>query len=96
MTCKFYIAILTAILAGVAAFCWFKAGTVKVMPDEAKLLREAHFEKHGKSGYAVWTNFDGSDMEFTLKRQSEWNRNGAFAAGAAAICQAAYVLMTEI
>jgi len=54
-------------------------------------MREKHFAKHGRSCYATWTLFDGSDMEFTLKRRSEWSRWAAIAASAAAFCQSLYV-----
>lgn len=89
------LAIAIAIFAFAAAFCWFKAGTDKVMPEEAAKLRANHFKEKGISGYAAWTFLDGSDMEFTFQRQSDWNRRGAIAAGLAAICQAAYVILTE-
>lgn len=85
--------IMTALLA---AFCWFKAGSVKVSPAQASEMREKHFAKHGRTSYAAWTLFDGSDMEFTLKAQSKWNCLGAFAAGTAALFQGASTFMIEI
>ncbi|RYF09533.1 MAG: hypothetical protein EOO77_23590 [Oxalobacteraceae bacterium] len=71
---KTALAISTAVLSILAAGLWWRSAVVKVSPEGANRMREKHFAKHGRSGYATWTLFDGSDMEFTLKRQSEWSR----------------------
>jgi hypothetical protein len=71
---KTALAISTAVLSILAAGLWWRSAVVKVSPERANRMREKHFAKHGRWGYATWTLFDGSDMEFTLKRQSEWSR----------------------
>lgn len=88
---KTALAISTAVLSILAAGLWWRSAVVKISPEAANRMREMHFAKHGRSGYATWTLFDGSDMEFTLKRQSEWSRWAAIAASAAAFCQSLYV-----
>jgi hypothetical protein len=88
---KTALAILTALFSLVAAALWWRSAVVRVSPEAADIEREKHFAKHGRKGYAKWELFDGSDMEFTLKRQSNWSRCAAIAAAAAAICQTLYV-----
>ena len=95
MTLKFLALIATVVFSALAAICWFKAGNVRVSPEEAKKLTADHLSKHGPKGYARWTTLEGFDMEWTLVMQSKWNCKGAFAAGAAAISQAIYVIVTE-
>lgn len=90
-TIKPALSILTAMLSILAAGLWWRSAVVRVSPEAANRERERHFAKHGRSGYAAWTLFDGSDMEFTLKRQSQWSRWAAIAASAAACCQSLYV-----
>ncbi len=85
------LAVSTAVLSIVAAGLWWRSAVVKVSPEAANRMREKHFAKHGRSGYAAWTLFDGSDMEVTIKRQSAWSRWAAIAASAAAFCQPLYV-----
>ncbi|EJL22851.1 hypothetical protein [Novosphingobium sp. AP12] len=84
---KSVLAVLTAVLSIVAAALWWRSAVVRVSPENANIEREKHFARHGRTGYAAWTLFDGSDMEFTLKRQSAWSRWAAIAASAAAFCQ---------
>lgn len=91
MIIKTALAILTAVFSVIAGALWWRSATAVVTPEEADAEREKHFAKHGRTGYAKWTLFDGSDMEFTLKRQSTWNRSAAIAASAAAFCQTLYV-----
>lgn len=52
--------------------------------------------QHGRTGYAKWTLFDGSDMEFTLSAQARWNRYGALAAAGAAVLQAVAMVITDL
>ena len=85
--------IVAAVAALAAALCWLRAATVKVSPAEADRQREAYFAKNGRVGYAKWTLFDGSDMEFTLGAQSKWNRWGAVSASASAAAQAVLILL---
>jgi len=96
MSIALVLSLLSIIAALIAAYSWFKAGSLKVSPEQADEMREAHFAKHGRTGYAAWTLFDGSDMEFTLKMQSIWNCRGAIAAGSAALFQGASTFVTEI
>lgn len=91
-TIKTVLAICTTVLSILAGGLWWRSAVVKVSPEEADREREKHFAKHGQSAYAAWTLFNGSDMEFTLKRQSEWSRWAAIAASAAAFCQSLYIV----
>lgn len=91
MIIKTALAILTAVFSVIVGILWWRSATVKVTPEEADVERERHFAKHGRTGYVAWTFFDGSDMEFTLKRQNIWNRRAAMAASVAAFCQTLYV-----
>lgn len=95
MTWTIILSLLSAVAAFVAAGCWFWAGYRKVSPDEAKAKREAIREKAvGGMAYASWTTMDGSDMEFTLAVQSQWNCYGATAAGIAALLQGASTIIS--
>lgn len=96
MSVELIISSLSVLFALAAAVFWFKAGTSKVSPSAADALREAHIAQHGRTGYAKWTLFDGSDLEFTLSAQARWNRYGALAAAGAAALQAVGIVVSDL
>ncbi|MCA0327766.1 MAG: hypothetical protein LCH89_19535 [Proteobacteria bacterium] len=80
--------LLAALLALLAAFCWYRAATATVRyvdkPDE-----------HGCYPAAILDD-DGNDFGASAKLQQEWNRRGAKAAALAALVQGVVLLMPLI
>ena len=82
-----WVSVTTAVLAFLAAGCWFRAATVKVSREEAVAKAKATAAKKGQTPDLSGGSFDGWDFRETLSAQSRWNAWGAIAAGCAAIVQ---------
>lgn len=87
------LSIFSALLAFIAAGCWFRAATVKISRTDAVAKAKASAAKKGTTPDLSGASFDGWDVRTTLRAQSCWNAWGAGAAGCAAILQGASFLI---
>mgnify|MGYP003126997152 CR=1 FL=1 len=82
---EFYLQIVAAILALVAAVCWFYASVVKVQPitepDQSGFIPASYGTRK-------------ADVALTMQAQSRWNAKAACFAGLAALVQALVLVIT--
>lgn len=95
MTARACLAVATAILSTIAAGLWWYASWVRVSVDQAAAIEKEKFKRTGKHRPVALAFKADADLQYTLDAQSRWNQRAALAAGAAAMCQAAYVIVTE-